>query len=653
MQALRTDIRLTDFRAAWRQGVAAAMVLAALVGCGGGEQATARSDAQAAVLQQPDRLDALDGGEVRDPLLVQIKTVAREPAAQRVPARLISLPPLARTKADATAQQPGQPMQIGVAREVAETTRSTDVAPLLNWTLGPDGSRRAAIALRSAGARAVRLGLRIEQLPPGVLLNVYADGASDAIEVHAAEVMRTIQRNLDAGASGDDAYTYWLPTVDGDQAVLEVQVPAGVEPELLKIAMPRISHLLMSPRSTEEFLKVSGSCNIDVMCTSGNDAKMRAVALMQYAKGGASYVCSGTLMNNKRQDRTPYFLSAYHCISSQAVASTLETYWNYRSTSCNSGQRSGELVRVAGGAQLLWAVASNDSSFMRLNGTPPSNVVFSGWDGNAVSGTGSISSIHHPAGDLQKYSQGTTVGFRSCQLQSDGTSLCGVATAGTGTFLGVQWSQGVTEGGSSGGPLFSSSGAVIGQLLGGSSSCANPSGVDIYGRFDLAFNAGLKTWLAPTDTPAPVPEARSPVYRFYNLATGAHFYTNNVGERDFVIANYRSYQYEGPVFLAATQPAAGLSPVFRFYNAATNSHFYTVDAGERDFVIATYPTYKYEGPAWYAQLAAGGTASPMYRFYNTARNTHFYTISAAEANNVRNTMPAFTYEGVAYYAWLQ
>jgi hypothetical protein len=49
--------------------------------------------------------------------------------------------------------------------------------------------------------------------------------------------------------------------------------------------------------------------------------------------------------------------------------------------------------------------------------------------------------------------------------------------------------QGVTEGGSSGSALFTSSGRqLIGQLYGGYSSCANPTGADIYGRFDLVSN---------------------------------------------------------------------------------------------------------------------------------------------------------------------
>ncbi|WP_289240874.1 hypothetical protein [Delftia sp.] len=57
---------------------------------------------------------------------------------------------------------------------------------------------------------------------------------------------------------------------------------------------------------------------------------------MFYVQNGQGYVCSGTLINDKAGSGTPYFLTANHCISTQTVASTLETSWFYRTPSCNS-----------------------------------------------------------------------------------------------------------------------------------------------------------------------------------------------------------------------------------------------------------------------------------------------------------------------------
>ena len=50
----------------------------------------------------------------------------------------------------------------------------------------------------------------------------------------------------------------------------------------------------------------------------------------------------------------------------------------------------------------------------------------------------------------------------------------------------------------------------------------------------------------------------SPVYRFYNVQRGTHFYTISTSERDFVIANYpQIFIFEGPVFSAYTQQVPG------------------------------------------------------------------------------------------------
>jgi hypothetical protein len=228
---------------------------------------------------------------------------------------------------------------------------------------------------------------------------------------------------------------------------------------------------------------------------------MRAVAMMVFtAADGRSGKCTGTLLNNSRQDRTPYFLGASHCISTQAIASTLQTWWNYRSASCNSSQRDGSFQIVNGGAQLLYANRDTDTSFMRLNGAPPANATFAGWDASAPASLGaSVFTIHHPASDWQKYSAGAISHFATCSFINPVTNFvsCIDATVGNSSFYMVAWSRGVAENGSSGAALFSSRGLVMGQLFSGTASCANPGGTESFGRFDLAFDAALSRWLSP------------------------------------------------------------------------------------------------------------------------------------------------------------
>ena len=76
-------------------------------------------------------------------------------------------------------------------------------------------------------------------------------------------------------------------------------------------------------------------------------------------------VCTGTLLNNLAQDETPYFLTANHCVNSQAIAQTVEVYWFYQTTSCNSGVLR-NWVHSPPGANLLATQGSNDFSLLRL-----------------------------------------------------------------------------------------------------------------------------------------------------------------------------------------------------------------------------------------------------------------------------------------------
>jgi hypothetical protein len=78
-----------------------------------------------------------------------------------------------------------------------------------------------------------------------------------------------------------------------------------------------------------------------------------------------------------------------------------------------------------------------------------------------------------------------------------GTFSCSSSPVSSATFYAVAWISGVTEGGSSGTTTADNGNYVIGQLYGGSSSCAAPATGDFYGRFDNAYAVGLNQWLAP------------------------------------------------------------------------------------------------------------------------------------------------------------
>lgn len=142
------------------------------------------------------------------------------------------------------------------------------------------------------------------------------------------------------------------------------------------------------------------------------------------------------------------------------------------------------------------------------------------------------------------------------------------------------------------------------------------------------------------------------VFRFYNEATRVHFLTTSEEERDLIIAEMPTFNYEGVAFSTSAPSEDSLS-VHRFFNADTRAHFYTADDDERDMILETWPSFQYEGVAFNAFAEAADDRREVHRFYNTETNTHFYTADDDERDTVINTLPTFNYEGVSYYvdAW--
>ena len=138
------------------------------------------------------------------------------------------------------------------------------------------------------------------------------------------------------------------------------------------------------------------------------------------------------------------------------------------------------------------------------------------------------------------------------------------------------------------------------------------------------------------------------VYRFYNLRTGTHFYTISAEERNMVIAKCPTiYRYEGVAYTSNPMNSSNNRPLYRFFNMKTGSHFYTASHEECGRVIALWPTiYRYEGVAYLVSVQEG---VPVHRFYNSHTGAHFFTSSDEEQQFVLQRWPQFKYEGVAFY----
>ena len=142
------------------------------------------------------------------------------------------------------------------------------------------------------------------------------------------------------------------------------------------------------------------------------------------------------------------------------------------------------------------------------------------------------------------------------------------------------------------------------------------------------------------------------VYRFFDTANGTHFYSVSQGERNTLIQTRPDLTYEGIGLKAVAAPSTDQSaaPVFRFFDVNTGTHFYSASTTERDSILAARPDLRFEGTAFYEHATAQAGDAPVYRFFDLSDGTHFYTASASERATILSTRADLRDEGVGFYA---
>lgn len=395
---------------------------------------------------------------------VPVKSSKRE-VNLAAPSRAI----LDRFKARRSAPNQLKTLSIGFGRKVE---RSRIELGALAWQPQEDGSSAARFVVASDGAKALRAQLRLK--------------ASRGARVDAAAVsLRFAGSDGRVYAESGDAFATdgagWSSIVSGDSMTVEIQLPKGVSPESYRLDIPMLSHLVFDPVTDREDMGksfsdigASGACEQDIVCrvnpTAGFLAASNAVAHIAITTGtGDTGWCTGTLLNNSKTPKRALLWTAAHCVDDQAQANSFVTYWFFDATACNSKKASANTVVLSGGTTLLYRDRTSDVSLLELKAAPPVGAYYAGWSSEPITTVGTLAEgIHHPAGDLKKYSLAKVTTLSSQQ------TIGGVLTKPVTT---ASWTgSGVTEGGSSGSGLFTidANGNYLlrGGLSGGPSSCS-------------------------------------------------------------------------------------------------------------------------------------------------------------------------------------
>lgn len=386
----------------------------------------------------------------------------------------------------------GIPFRNGFARSGPERRVGIDPAAG-TWTGGQVGALIPRSSTTTSwlgrfvveGAYAFRIRLRDVALPKEARIWLYAGDV---------ELGPFGEELLDPGG------TVWLPPAPGPEVVVEVELPAGklTTPPIPVFTTGDVMEIVDVLAQTSLEPSAWTDCEVDATCVSTSslatiDRLREATARLSFVKGGSSYLCSGGLLNDKDPSGyRPYLLTANHCFDTQAAASSLVAYFDYRTDGCNGTTPGLWEVPSVAGATLLATSPVSDFTFVELSGTPAGGNWYLGWT-NADPATGSsMERVSHPQGTAQKYSA------------SSFTGSAGIVCSGfsPNDFHYSAHYQGSTTGGSSGSPVTQDYGGdplVVGQLFG---SCHyqtwDECSYDSYNLVDGAFSATypyLKHWI--------------------------------------------------------------------------------------------------------------------------------------------------------------
>jgi lysyl endopeptidase len=298
------------------------------------------------------------------------------------------------------------------------------------------------------------------------------------------------------GPDGD----LWAPLTFGETAFLDVEIPNGGASG--KFSILELAEMRPLAASTDP------PCAIDAVCVAPSTFSpmgeaMSAVAVLIFEISSGTFgQCTGTLLNDTLEDGAPYLLTANHCISTQAEASSLTAYWDYHAPACGGTVPSLGSVPTSAGATLLANSPTSDFSFLLLNSVPPGRA-YMGWN-NSRSAVPTGTTLYRVSCPASQTDNNTVL---QQQFSTYDTPLPTSGCLGV-SFVNSLKTSGYAFEGSSGSAIMLSNGQVVGQLYGTCANITNPCTQpddSIDGAFWMTYPS-VAQWLSPANQPC-VPNA--------------------------------------------------------------------------------------------------------------------------------------------------
>ena len=318
------------------------------------------------------------------------------------------------------------------------------------------GSMVWGTEVRVEGSYRLRLHLADLQVPAGTRFWIYGeDGESVAFGPELA---------------GPDGL--WTPSVAGPVARLEVELadaaleagePGFTVDRVLEMVRLDSQGLPLVGANATVLQKADVACLRDVTCTGAAlfpsiRAAERAIAQLTFVDGGFSFVCTGSLLNDRDETTLrPFLLTANHCFDNQGSAASLEALFDLKTSTCGGAPPNPNQLPRVNGSTLRGTGQESDFTLVELAQKPAGTRTYLGWSPDPVAAGTTLHRISHPVANNELYTQVYT------QYEVLPTQPCGGSRA---NYYNLEFMVGGTFGGSSGAPNMLGNGQVVGHLTG-------------------------------------------------------------------------------------------------------------------------------------------------------------------------------------------
>jgi len=356
------------------------------------------------------------------------------------------------------------------------------------WETLADGTALWRLAIQSPGATGLRIQFSDFAVGAG---KVWIHNGPDASQAQGPFTKRGTFENGE----------FWTGTTWGDTAVVEYR-PADSKDRSIPFQIRALSHRVTArpgatTLSTTAWVDPAASCNLDVTCYSdwSSAAQMVSEINFETEEDGQQFeaACTASLVATRDNNLKPYLLTAGHCIHNEPDARTIETYWTYQTSQCggHAPLLSDSTTSQVGADYLLSGTLETGDFSLVLLKNVPGGVLYSGWDPAEIALGTNVVGIHHPEGSYKRILFGHRSDDYDVQIGSD--------LLPSDLYYIVTLDNGISQPGSSGSPLFTSPGVIVGTLtwgpgLDGAELCAAGSFDIGYGRFSVAY-PNFMNWL--------------------------------------------------------------------------------------------------------------------------------------------------------------